>query len=525
MADPQRDERKKWAKIWFASLARFHRIDDPGNWTFTDQDVIAFLRSCLAKGMPTRKRLKIVESLIIYRDQIRRSAQPRLEPLRIKLRERIRNEQERKANVKIDDVVGKIDASEPEILQALRRSIRRNGLKYGTETAYVKQVRRFIAGRSVSSLADFGRVTPRDVENFLTDLAVDGNVASRTQNQAFYAMKYLFEQVFKRDLGEMNPARSSKQARLPSVMSKPEVRGVLTELTGIYQLIAELLYGCGMRISECLRLRMKDIDFDQGLIEVHRSKGDKSRFVPLPKTVVSKLKEVMVQRERLHQQDLERGEASVWLPYALSKKYPNAHRQLKWQFVFASDRLSRDPRTGDLRRHHLLADTFGKHLRRAVEAVGIDRYVTSHTFRHSFATHLLHSGTDIREIQELLGHADLNTTMIYTHVVARTDIQVVSPLDCLSVDSRESANSRPIPDRLPALSNSPNSFRDEAPRRSSGRTPLGGARDRSEGEEQKMLHGVAPIPLPLPQKLRVGCLFLKTCFVSILRGRGARISA
>jgi hypothetical protein len=175
----------------------------------------------------------------------------------------------------------------------------------------------------------------------------------------------------------------------------------------------------------------------------------------------------MVQRERLHQQDLERGEASVWLPHALSRKYPNAHRQLKWQFVFASDRLSRDPRTGDRHRHHLLADTFGKHLRRAVEAVGIDRYVTSHTFRHSFATHLLKSGTDIREIQELLGHADLNTTMIYTHVLARTDTQVVSPLDCLSIDNPESANSRPIPERLPALAISPNSLRDEAPRRSS----------------------------------------------------------
>ena len=331
----------------------------------------------------------------------------------------MRNERERKANVKIDDVVGKIDASAPEIIQPLQRNMRRNGLKFRTEKAYVKQVRRFIGGRGVSSLADFARVTPRDVENFLTDMAVDGNVASRTQNQAFYAMKFLFEQVLKRDLGEINAARSTKQARLPSVMSKPEVRSVLAELAGIYQLIGELLYGCGMRISECLRLRMKDIDFDQGLIEVHRSKGDKSRFVPLPKKVVSKLKGVMLQRERLHQLDLECGEASVWLPHALSKKYPNAHRQLKWQFVFASDRFSRDPRTGDLRRHHLLADTFAKHLRRAVEAVGIDRYVTSHTFPHSFATHLLRDGTDIREIQELLCHADLNTTMIYTHVLAR----------------------------------------------------------------------------------------------------------
>lgn len=439
-----RGDREKWARIWFASLARFHNIEDPGNWNFSDRDVIAFLRSCLAEGMPTRKRLNVVEGLILYRDQIRRSAQPRLEPLRIKLRERMHREKERNANVAIDDVVGKIDAREPEIIQAMRRALRRNGLKYSTEKAYVKHVRHFIGGRAISSLTDFERVTSRDVESFLTDLAVDGNVAARTQNQALYAMKFLFEQVFERDLGAMNAARSTKEARLPSVLSKPEVRRVLSELAGTYQLIAELLYGCGMRISECLRLRMKDVDFEQGLIEVHRSKGDKSRFVPLPETVASKLKDVMTHRARLHQQDLEHGEASVWLPHALSRKYPNAHRQLKWQFVFASDRLSRDPRTGDLRRHHLLADTFAKHLRRAVEAVGIDRYVTSHTFRHSFATHLLQSGTNIRKIQELLGHSDLKTTMIYTHVLQGPDVAVISPLDCLSVDETSEAGGEPV---------------------------------------------------------------------------------
>ncbi len=262
---------------------------------FTDQDVIAFLRSCLAEGMPTRKRLNVVEGLIVYRDQIRRSAQPRREPLRIKLRDRMLREKERNANVVIDDVVGRIDARVPEIIQAMRRA----GLKFSTEKAYANHVRHFIGGRAISSLADFTRVTPRDVGNFLTDLAVDGNVAARTQNQALYAMKYLFEQVFKRDLGEMIAARSTKEARLPSVLSKPEVCSVLAELAGSYQLIAELLYGCGMRISECLRLRMKDIDFEQGLIEVHRSKGDKSCFVPLPKTVASKRKDVIGSRHTM----------------------------------------------------------------------------------------------------------------------------------------------------------------------------------------------------------------------------------
>ncbi len=292
----------------------------------------------------------------------------------------------------------------------------------------------------ISCLNDFARVGTRDVEAYLTDLAVDGDVAASTQNQAFHAVLKFFELVLKRDVGTVNALRSTKGPRLPSVLSEKEVRAVLDELTGIHLLIGQLLYGCGMRIKECLRLRVKDINFEQGWIEVHRSKGDKSRFVPLPQSVRGELKRVLDQRAKLHEKDVERGTASVWLPHALSKKYPHADRQLKWQFIFASARYSRDPRSGRWHRHHLHPDTFGRHLRIAVDAVGIERYITSHTFRHSFATHLLRSGTDIREIQELLGHADLKTTMIYTHVLARPDQAVVSPLDRLM--SEESAQER-----------------------------------------------------------------------------------
>lgn len=400
----------KWPRIWFRSLAEFHQIGDPDSWSFTDQDVIGFLRACRDQGMPTGKRLKIVESLIRYRNEVRKSSQPRMEMIRAKLREMVAREGIKRDGQTIGDVAGRIDPREPDAVQEFRRKMRVSGLKYATEMAYVKKLKQFMSGRGISCLNDFGRVGTRDVEAYLTDLAVDGDVAASTQNQAFHAVLKFFELVLERDVGKVNALRSTKGPRLPSVLSEEEVRAVLDELTGIHRLIGQLLYGCGMRIKECLRLRVKDINFEQGWIEVHRSKGDKSRFVQLPKHVVGELKRVLDQRTKVHEKDVERGTASVWLPHALAKKYPHAHRQLKWQFVFASARRSRDPRSERWHRHHLHADTFGRHLRIAVDAVGIDRYVTSHTFRHSFATHLLRSGTDIREIQELLGHADLKTT-------------------------------------------------------------------------------------------------------------------
>ena len=238
--------------------------------------------------------------------------------------------------------------------------------------------------------------------------------------------------MLKRSFGVIDATRSTKGARIPTVMSKPEVTRVLSFLNGIYLLIGQLLYGSGMRISECLRLRVKDIDFDQMLIEIHNAKGDKSRFVPLPQQLVEPLRRLVDRRFDLHERDLANGEASVWLPHALDRKSPNAHKELKWQSLFASAKFSRDPKTGKRHRHHLHAGTFPVHLKKAVQQSRLSKYATSHTFRHSFATHLLQDGTDIRTIQELLGHSDVSTTMIYTHVLARPDVRVVSPLDRLN---------------------------------------------------------------------------------------------
>ena len=436
----QQETAEKFAHLWFAGMAKFHRVKDPSSWDFDEQHVIAFLRSKLSTKMPTWKRLKIIEGVIWYRNHVRKSATPRLEPIRTKLREMIAQERQSQDEEPIEDVVGKINPREPDVIQALRRKLRVEGKAFNTEKAYVQKVLAFMEDRGLKNLSDFESIGAADVESHLTDLAVDGNVAPSTQNQAFYALLFLFEHVLMRDFGQINASRSTKATRIPTVMSKSEVIRVLSFLTGIYLLIGQLLYGCGMRISECLRLRIKDIDFDQMLIEIHNSKGNKSRFVPLPRKLVEPLRRLVEARRSLHERDMANGEASVWLPHALDRKYPSAHREFKWQFLFASAKFSRDPKTGKRHRHHIHIDTFPMHLRQAVQQANLDKHVTSHTFRHSFATHLLQDGTDIRTIQELLGHSDIATTMIYTHVLNRPDIRVTSPLDRLEIPISQSVN-------------------------------------------------------------------------------------
>lgn len=394
--------------------------------------MIHFLRSKVKARVPAWKRLKIVDGLICYRNRRLQSQSPELESIRAALQQRAIDEKHREDD-EIGEVASKINPKDPDIIQQMQRTMRYQRKAPNTEIAYVGAVKKFMKQWCIKNEADFDQVAASDVETYLTDLAVDGDVAKSSQDQAFYALLYLFEQVLKRDLGTIQAIRSSKEKRIPTVMSKGEVLSVLGCLSGVYLLIAQLLYGCGMRISECMRLRVKDIRFDLMQIEIHNSKGNKSRLVPLPVQLVEPLRRLMKSRQVLHEKDLEAGEASVWLPHALDRKYPAAHRELKWQFLFASPRFSRNHRTGRRHRHHLHLSTFPEHLKHAVREAAVMVHVTSHTFRHSFATHLLIDGTDIRTIQELLGHSDIATTMIYTHVLTRPDIKVVSPLDRLSL--------------------------------------------------------------------------------------------
>jgi integron integrase len=266
---------------------------------------------------------------------------------------------------------------------------------------------------------------------FLTDLAVNDNVAASTQDQALSAILFVFKHVLDRELDNINALRSKKPIRLPVVLSRQEVRLLMNQLAGRDLLIAQLLYGAGLRILECLRLRIKDIDFDQGQIIVRDGKGMKDRVTVLPEIACEALRNQIRQRRDLHNRDILDGFGSVWLPNALLKKYPSAATEFIWQYLFPSERRSADPRSQLIGRHHLSDGVFATALRKAVLRSRIEKKITPHTFRHSFATHLLQDGSDIRTVQDLLGHADVSTTMIYTHVLNRPGLAVKSPADAL----------------------------------------------------------------------------------------------
>jgi len=269
-----------------------------------------------------------------------------------------------------------------------------------------------------------------EIEDFLSHLAQNLNVAASTQNQAFNAVLFLYNQVLNQPLDDkINAIRAKKPRRLPTVMTPAESMAVIKALSGTNQLMATVLYGCGLRLIECIRLRVKDIDFAMNQVVVRDGKGKIDRITVLPESIKKELQLHLEYVKTIHQNDLSRGYGSVYLPYALSRKYPNAKREWGWQYVFPSKRLSKDPRTGNIRRHHIHENSLQKAVKKAVRLTFINKPISCHTFRHSFATHLLENGYDIRTVQELLGHKDVSTTMIYTHVLNRGGKAVRSPID------------------------------------------------------------------------------------------------
>src|SRR5262249_47635569 len=269
-----------------------------------------------------------------------------------------------------------------------------------------------------------------DIEAFLSHLAVDGHVAASTQNQARSALLFLYRHVLEIPIDVPRDVIVAKTPRrLPTVLTRDEVRAVIRELSGMYRLMAQLLYGSGLRLMECVRLRVKDLDFEQRQLTVRDGKGMHDRVTILPDRLSAPLSDHLRMVQRLHNADLERGNGAVYLPFALERKYPNANREWGWQYVFPADRPSTDPLSGEVRRHHINESSLQKSVAAAIRAAGIAKPASCHTFRHSFATHLLENGYDIRTVQELLGHADVRTTMIYTHVLNRGGRGVRSPLD------------------------------------------------------------------------------------------------
>jgi integron integrase len=317
-------------------------------------------------------------------------------------------------------------------LEQLRTRLRTRHYSYRTECTYVDWVRRFIDYAAQLQGIPHPRVASEVVRDYLAHLAVRQQVSASTQNQAFCAILFLCREVLGVDVERLSPGvRAKRGERLPVVLSMPETIALLDAMSGTPRLMAALIYGGGLRVSECCELRIKDLDFDQGLVVVRRGKGDKDRSTLLAEIGREDLRAHLNKSEALHAADRRAGLAGVWMPDALDRKYPNAGRELAWFWVFPSRTLSTDPRAGIVRRHHMSDSVIQKAVKAAAQKARIHKPVSVHTLRHCFATHLLLNGVDIRQIQEYLGHANVETTMIYTHVVKELRTPARSPLDIL----------------------------------------------------------------------------------------------
>ena len=318
-------------------------------------------------------------------------------------------------------------AGKPKLLDQVRDVICRKHYSIRTEQAYIDWIKRFIIYHGKRHP---GEMAEEEVAEFLPHLARDLNVAASTQNQALSALLFLYKEVLKHEIGWLQKVeRAKKPPKLPVILSRAEVKQIFGHLHGVPKLMAGLLYGSGLRLMECVRLRIKDIDFELAQITVRDAKGGKDRITMLPLNMSEALRRHLLRVKAQHEQDLEDGFGSVHLPFALARKSPKAAREWPWQYAFPSSRLSIDPRNGEKRRHHIAEGLLQSALKRAVDAAGIVKRANCHSLRHSFATHLPTKGYDIRTVQELLGHKDVSTTMIYTHVLSKPGIGVKSPLD------------------------------------------------------------------------------------------------
>ncbi len=320
-----------------------------------------------------------------------------------------------------------------KLLEQVREALRAKHYSYRTEKTYCEWIIRFIIFHGKRHPREMGIA---EINTFLTHLAVERNVASSTQNQALSALLFLYREVLQIDIqsSETHPVRAKRPDRLPNILTKAEALAVISNLAGPHQIMGKLLYGSGLRLMECVRLRVKDIDFNYRSVTVRDGKGAKDRITPLPASVIPDLQRHLRHVKLLHEDDLAAGFGSVYLPHALAQKYPNAAREWAWQYVFPALKRSIDPRAISPlsqieHRHHIDESSLQKAVRAAARKAGLSKRVTCHTFRHSFATHLLEAGYDIRTLQELLGHKDVSTTMIYTHVLQRGGMAVRSPLD------------------------------------------------------------------------------------------------
>ena len=316
-----------------------------------------------------------------------------------------------------------------KLLDIVRETIRFKHYSLSTERTYIHWIKQYIFFHNKKHPKEMAK---EEIEEYLTSLAIKNRVASSTQNQAFSALLFLYKEVLGIDMSEWNiqALRAQERKRIPVVLTKDEVKLVMENIKGIYNLITMLMYGCGLRMNEVIKLRVKDIDLGFDKVYVWDSKSLKDRVVPLPIKLKQRIAVQLEAVSELHKKDIRDGFGSVYMPFALEKKYKNSKFETKWQYLFPASNISTDPRTNIKRRHHILANTLGRNIKIASQKANLNKRVTSHIFRHSYATHLLQAGIDLRSIQELLGHKSVETTMIYTHVVSEMNkAKVVSPLD------------------------------------------------------------------------------------------------
>ena len=317
--------------------------------------------------------------------------------------------------------------AEKKLLEQVKDILRAKHYSPRTEETYLDWIKRYILFHQKRHPKDMGE---KEIEAFITHLATQANLAASSQNQALSAIIFLYRHVLKIDVQVSTQIiRAKKAERLPTVLSKAEAVAVLRQMDGVTKLMTQILYGAGLRLMECLRLRIKDLDFANHQIVVRAGKGEKDRFTPLPESLVEPLQAHLKKVHQLHQKDLADGFGEVHLPYALERKSPNMPKDWNWQYVFPASQRSIDPATNQIRRHHIDETTLQRAIKSAAQRAKITKPVSPHTFRHSFATHLLQNGYDIRTVQELLGHKDVKTTMIYTHVLQKGAMAVRSPLD------------------------------------------------------------------------------------------------
>ncbi len=429
---------KQWFPKWLDGYARFGKLNMEQPIRLDQETVIGFLRSLRDNRVPAWRRLQAARSLELYQSLVLKSDAVSFFPIKSKLDEISRRERvfghgaaDNTLHVPGEGNSGRLNETEPKIIRRLRERLRVLNHPSSTEKAYVGCIKRFIRHMDDARLERYGA---EEVAEFLTERALTDGVAASTQNQSLSACLFLYDKVLNRDIGFVNAMRARVGEYRPVVLTKSEIGELLQRIHGYQRTMFLLIYGSGLRHKECRCLRIKDVCFESRQILVRNGKGDKDRVTVLPDAVAEALNDQIRQSRMVHEMDLNEGFGEVYLPYALARKYPRASRDFRWQYVFPSRQRARDPRSGVIRRHHVHENTFAEALKRALQLSEVSKAAVPHSLRHSFATHLLESGSDIRTVQQLLGHKDVKTTMIYTHVMNRPGLAVTSPLDQMTYE-------------------------------------------------------------------------------------------